>query len=103
MARNSDLDALSALLGLGFIGAIADVAEQSKRGGGNPFQAGVQPGMKKQETNSREPEQKPLTQDELLKQGAESAWKLFNSYISVGFSSEQAFELLKTVLGSKRR
>lgn len=87
MARNNDMDALGALLGLGILGAMGDVAKQSERGGCNPF---------------AEQQKKVMTEDEILKKGAVSAWKLYHSYIDVGFESEQAFELVKLVLTAKK-
>lgn len=89
MARNNDMDALSALLGLGILGAMGDVAKQSERGGYNSF------------AEQQKAQQKVMTEDEILKKGAVSAWKLYHSYIDVGFESEQAFELLKLALSAK--
>lgn len=86
MARSNDVDTLSALLGLGILGAMGDVTKQSERGGYNPFAE----------------QQKVMTEDEILKKGAVSAWKLYHSYIDAGFESEQAFELLKLVLIAKK-
>lgn len=86
MARNNDMDAFGALLGLGILGAMGDAAKQSERGGYNPFAE----------------QQKVITEDEILKKGAVSAWKLYHSYIDAGFESEQAFELLKLVLTAKK-
>lgn len=90
MARNNDMDALGALLGLGILGAMGDVAKQSERGGCNPF------------TEQQKAQQKVMTEDEFLKKGAVATWKLYHSYIDAGFESEQAFELLKLVLATKR-
>lgn len=89
MARNDDMDALSALLGLGILGAMAD--------GATPFK-GINPNGAE-----RQSQKKPMTDDELLKHGAQAAWKLYESYTAVGFDREQAFELLLVVLGNKQQ
>ncbi len=94
MARNNDMDAISALLGLGILGAMGDVTKQSERGGYNPFA--------EQQKAQQKAQQKVMTEDEILKKGAVSAWKLYHSYIDVGFESEQAFELLKLALSARR-
>ena len=94
MARNNDRDTLSALLGLGILGAIAS-------DGGNipPFAV---PNSTPSGATAQQPQKKPMSQEELLKNGAKSAWKLYESYMDVGFESEQAFELLKAVLTTRR-
>lgn len=84
------MDALSALLGLGLLGAMGDASKQNERSDYNPF------------AEQQKAQQKVMTEDEILKKGAVSAWKLYHSYIDAGFESEQAFELLKLALSAKR-
>lgn len=55
----------------------------------------VAPGMKK--PNPDAVPKKPTHQE-----GAKAAKELYDSYIAVGFSEAQSFELLKTVLTTKR-
>ena len=52
------------------------------------------PGMKKPNPDTVK---KPSHQE-----GAKAAKEIYDSYVAVGFSESQAFELLKTVLTTKR-
>lgn len=55
----------------------------------------VAPGMKKPNPDARA--KKPSHQE-----GAKAAKKIYDSYVEAGFTDTQAFELLKTVLTTKR-
>lgn len=55
----------------------------------------VAPGMKK--PNPDAGTKKPSHQE-----GAKAAKEIYDSYVAVGFTETQAFELLKTVLTTKR-
>lgn len=56
---------------------------------------GVAPGMKK--PNPDAGAKKPSHQE-----GAKAAKEIYDSYVAVGFTETQAFELLKTVLTTKK-
>jgi hypothetical protein len=40
----------------------------------------------------------PMTQNQSIEKGAEAAKKIYDSYLKVGFTEPQAFDLLKCVL-----
>lgn len=85
------MDALGALLGLGLVGAMLE-------GNGE----GAVPPFIKEMMNSKVSSnmQKP---EALSAEGADNAKKMYDAYVSVGFTEAQAFELLKTAMttGSK--
>lgn len=66
MARNDAMDAIAALMGLGMLGSTL----QRQTGG--------------------EPEQ-PKTNHQKMVEGAKAAKEIYNSYITVGFTQEQAY------------
>lgn len=91
--KNDNMDALGALLSLGLMGAMlgSDGGDKMK----HPF---IQTAEKeaKDRLQSLNPQQSKPTAIE----GAKAAKELYDSYVSVGFTQDQAFELLKTALST---
>ena len=92
MAKNDGMDALGALVGLGVLGSIlegvsdADMVRKMTASGRSPF-----PAQEQQQRKATTPAE-----------GAKAAKKIYDSYVEAGFTDTQAFELLKTVLTTKR-
>lgn len=94
--RNNDMEALGALLGLGLMGAMLGNDSGNKMK--HPF---IQAAEKdaKDRLQSLNPQQSKPTAIE----GAKAAKELYDSYVTVGFTQDQAFELLKTALSTGMR
>ena len=94
MAKNDGMDALSALLGLGILGAMVDDTKDVP-----PFVREMQ--RAKAAGNSKveqpQPKQKPTPTD-----GAKVAKEMYDAYVQAGFTEAQAFDLLKCLLTNKR-
>ena len=82
MVRNDEMDALAALMGLGMLGSMIS----NNQGEGKHSTPGSSNTPKKV----------------VLRENAKTMKELHDAYIEVGFTDEQAFELVKTVLSTKR-
>lgn len=92
MAKNDEMDALSALLGLGILGAMVDGAKEVP-----PFVREMQRAKAAENSKVEHPKQKPTPVD-----GAKVAKDMYDAYVQAGFTEVQAFDLLKCLLTSKR-
>jgi len=81
--RNSNMDGLSALLGLAALAGLADGDSVS------PLAKAMKP--------AAEPPKKPETS---LLETAKTAKTLYDSYMDAGFTSVQSFDLLKLMLST---
>lgn len=99
MPNNKDMDALGALLGLGIMGAILD-----SDGKGTPNLSDLIAKMQKEQTKSSNSKpENPFNFDPAAaaKKSASTAKQLYDAYVEVGFTQEQAFELVKGILTPK--
>lgn len=98
MPNNKDMEAISALLGLGIIGSILDAD-----GKGTPDLNGIMKKMQKDQPKGYRPEN-PFNIDSVAaaKKSATTAKQLYDAYVEAGFTQEQAFELVKGILTAKR-
>lgn len=94
--RNNDMEALRALLGLGLMGAMLgnDSGNKMKQ----PFIQAAEKDAKDRLQSLNPQQSKPTTIE-----GAKAAKELYDSYVTVGFTQDQAFELLKTALSTGMR
>lgn len=92
MAKNDGMDALSALLGLGILGAIVDDTKEVP-----PFVRDMQRAKAAESIKTEQPKQKPTPAD-----GAKVAKEMYDAYVQAGFTEVQAFDLLKCLLTNKR-
>lgn len=96
MARNDRADALGALIGLGILGSMmgddtkSDVPQFIKE-------------MQRQQVASGKSSTTPQQAKPTPVDGAKAAKEIYDAYITAGFTEEQGFELLKTVLTSGNR
>lgn len=91
MSNNKDMDALGALLGLGIMGAMLN-----SDGKGMPnFTESMMKGNKPENPFKIDPV-------DMAKKSASTAKQLYDAYVEVGFTQEQAFELVKGILTTKK-
>lgn len=90
--KNDNMDALGVLLSLGLMGAMLGSDGDKMK---HPF---IQTAEKeaKDRLQSLDSQQSKPTAIE----GAKAAKELYDSYVKVGFTQDQAFELLKTALST---
>lgn len=86
MARNDGLDAL---IGLGILGTML----------GDESRSTVDAYRERMTASGKT---STLNKKSVPADGAKAAKEIYDSYVAVGFSESQAFELLKTVLTTKR-
>lgn len=91
MAKNDGTDVLGALLGLGILGSMigddtkTDVPQFIKD-------------MQRQQSASCKDSISPQQLNSTTVDGAKVAKDIYDTYVAVGFTEEQAFELLKVIL-----
>lgn len=94
--RNNDMEALGAILGLGLMGAMLGNDNGVKRE--HPFIQAAEKDAKDRLQSLNQQQSKPTAIE-----GAKAAKELYDSYVTVGFTQDQAFELLKTALSTGMR
>ena len=89
--QNDNMDAFASLLGLGLLGSLID--PKAKVPDFEKFKAEAEA---KRDAYREQAKNFAKTHiDTVNKENAESAKKIFDAYVSVGFNEVQAFELLK--------
>lgn len=99
-SRNNDMEALRALLGLGLMGAMLGNDNGVKME--HPFIQAMKQ-EKERQTASGKRSINPQQSKPTAIEGAKAAKELYDSYVTVGFTQDQAFELLKTALSTGMR
>lgn len=95
--KNDNMDALGALLSLGLMGAMlgSDGGDKME----HPFIQAMKQEKERQTASGKSPINPQQSKPTAI-EGAKAAKELYDSYVSVGFTQDQAFELLKTALST---